>query len=1177
MRKALLAGLSVLVILMCSLFALTACNEKVSEISLDKNNMPQIVYVLGNDLDLSKGKLIVGDSSIALNSEGVEVSGYDKNKEGAQTLTITYGGKSTELQITVVPRFQPAEKYVYFIGEQFADAQPRLNITRDDGTRLSVNYSDAALTIENFDTSVAKDTLTLNAKYEKNGEKFEGSFDISVCEPQYTFRAPNKKEYGSHETKLDTTGLSLTIKSPDGSVTRNVRTTDLTFEGFNPAAATAQTPEAKNTITVKYRGNVAQTFEITVKYSDVSRFIDGAAKFSNLDWDCYRRPTSDNPEMALPASLSTADAQEALDLLETYFNFTKDQASYIKKSEIESVAHVALVYGYNVWMNTVKNSVYTDAFTTSASGIIEYVCDTPEKALAAAEKLGDETDEDTALLFSLGDMLTNEIFTDTDYFANTLVYNSKEDGQDVALTMGGLSNTLCDSSYMKKVAQVLEWSVNAYNELKDFASPADHSGWLTDEMAQLLKDNAVHIDEAYTTLTEINENAAMSDSIYPLINGWREQGDFFEILYRYYVADYLDDESEDPTSSLTKVSNLSGMMLPLPLNELRIQLNSAYAYQFIMQYMSENYDPSNPDTMLLMESTAFIIEYRNAEKATLEFLAKYITEDETSSSFDATYIFLYQAFLNDTLNEIYSGDFGYSQLLDSSIYDDDVLGLWTTYTELFLQYTEDNELITAETEEAKAFQAKVGEMFKAFANLMPNEQYNFLSSLNFMYSEGLPSLALYPIDGYLGSDFANFIYTYYAGALNINLTSDEEDTAYNVFTSLLLAMEGYANVDIEYFCTNMADAIAAHDGEWVGGLKDSAKFDELLGDVYNKYLDYYNMFKSELVPVYEIGEDGKPVVDEDGNYVQATDENGDPIFEKEWSYDESELGDNMGGYADEFKNLEISTANVSLAQTYIDLYSGSESMGMEYFLPFLASYEQMLASEKAILESGSEAVINAYYNMPFGSGISAEPLYNSVYDARTDYINNLSIMGLSQEEYEKLTGLRAFLAENASYFWTSLKLQMTAADAGSMFIFAGPEFEFTAENVTAITTAVLSLTPDEQFVLLYMDSTINLYHGGFVLAMEDIFEVDTQNTLLQSLMNLEITYIGYNSAVNAAEPDDETVATYKEEMLKYWDATEDIYENQLIVEEDKNEFDSYFGYVYNFLKDVCTALEGATV
>ena len=48
-------------------------------------------------------------------------------------------------------------------------------------------------------------------------------------------------------------------------------------------------------------------------------------------------------------------------------------------------------------------------------------------------------------------------------------------------------------------------------------------------------------------------------------------------------------------------------------------------------------------------------------------------------------------------------------------------------------------------------------------------------------------------------------------------------------------------------------------------------------------------------------------------------------------------------------------------------------------------------------------------------------------------------------------------------------------------------------------------------------------------------------------------------------------------MLKYWDATEDIYENQLIVEEDKNEFDSYFGYVYNFLKDVCTAPEGATV
>lgn len=140
MKKKVFAGISLLILLLCTLFAFAACGPNVTEISIDRNNMPQTVFVLGNDLDLSKGKLKVnGSSSISMNSPEVTVSGYNKNQEGTQTLTISYGGKTTELTITVVPRFRPAENYIYFIGEEYADAQPRLNITRDDGTQITVN------------------------------------------------------------------------------------------------------------------------------------------------------------------------------------------------------------------------------------------------------------------------------------------------------------------------------------------------------------------------------------------------------------------------------------------------------------------------------------------------------------------------------------------------------------------------------------------------------------------------------------------------------------------------------------------------------------------------------------------------------------------------------------------------------------------------------------------------------------------------------------------------------------------------------------------------------------------------------------------------------------------------------------------------------------------------------
>ena len=67
MKKALLTGLFTVLALACSLLVISACGGKtVNELSFDSDNMPQIVFVQGQELDLSKGRLIADGSIVQM-------------------------------------------------------------------------------------------------------------------------------------------------------------------------------------------------------------------------------------------------------------------------------------------------------------------------------------------------------------------------------------------------------------------------------------------------------------------------------------------------------------------------------------------------------------------------------------------------------------------------------------------------------------------------------------------------------------------------------------------------------------------------------------------------------------------------------------------------------------------------------------------------------------------------------------------------------------------------------------------------------------------------------------------------------------------------------------------------------------------------------------------------------
>ncbi len=1127
MKKGFLAGITVLILLLCAVMAFAACDTKVGSISIERNNMPQTTFVLGNELDLSKGKLTADGKSVPLTDSGVSVSGYDKNKEGEQTLTISYGGQTTTLVVNVVPRFRPADDYVYFLGETYADAQPRLNITRDDGTRITVNANDSGLKITGLDTSKTAEKLTLTAVYDKNDEHFEGSFDVSVADPVITFRKPSKLAYGSHERTLSMTGASLTLKNADGSATRNVASSELVLEGYDPKAVTAANKTATQTITVKYRGREMTTFDVTVEYSDVSLFIDTVANFPDEeDWDCYRQP-EDGSGMAYPDGVTEETFASAVEMLQLYLGLSRTDAAFISQDQLDAAARLAVVYGYNTWTKTMRTA-YADTFTVSEVGEISYTAtSTPALAESTAQRLNAKEDEVTKLVYQISELMNNETLLDK--CDSSYLYNSVVDGVQVTMTIKDLATYVYTPLQLNHIADLLELAVEAHESVAAIQTPAD--GWLNADLSA----HKATLDAVYDDcLVPIYESDVTDASVFPLINGWREKEDFFEIFYRCYMPDALDDDSATAESSLVHIANLSTMMLPVPLEELRTTYNSAYTVQLLMQTYAGMYDPESGDIPMILESTLFLYQFRQAEKETNEFLQAYQN--------DAVYYALYSSFLLESLNTLYSGEYGYYELAGNTGYDTELEALWDIYFDLYNQYS--NDAVT----DPDAFDQNVAKMFGQFVDLEPIQQYYFLTTLNYLYPDVMSVPVLSPYYGYLLSDFASFIYDYYCTKLGIDLDSAEESTAYDLFSGLLVALEAYANDDVETFCTYMQDMIELYNGKWETS-DQKAAFDEFLKPFYDKYVGYFELYEY----TQELDSEGKPAVDEDGQPVMS------------WTYHDEALGDTMGGYEQTFKEMEIATANTSLASTFID-------MGMDLYLPFLASYEQIVALEAEILGSNNESVINAYYHMKYGSTSYPEPLFNTAYEAKNSYLYYLEALGIDRAQYEEQTALRAFIREYANYFWTSASLQLDGS-SGMMLVFSGEKFEFNDANVKALINAFLSLTAEEQYAIITLD-TSNLYFGGLEAGMASIFDkktAETQGELLSQLLNTQIMYIAYSVEPDGSyEEEDGTEVTYKEALFELWETFETAYTETTA--ESKTEFDQFFKDLYDHMADAVSAL-----
>ena len=337
----------ILLILIVSTMLFTAVSCKgTPEIAVKEDAMPQLVHVLGEELDLSKGVLVVNQGKkteeIAMNAEGVEISGYDKNQLGEQTVTVSYNGASTTVTVTVVERMQVVD-YVsdYLVGDAFDTSKGRLRITKNDGTSYTVILNNAAVSIEGFDTSSAANGKTVTAKYTGTNESYETTFTVNVhAIDDITLQAPKKTAYSSHETGLNLDGGRIVLSGNNGTLKKEIKLTDtgITIEGFDLSVVNEENTSATQKINVIYDG-VTYSYDIKISYTSVSMFNDHAHEFAGIDWESETVPTID-------AELG----EFALELMDMYVQLSTADAILISDEDLLNVARVAVVYGYDAWL-----------------------------------------------------------------------------------------------------------------------------------------------------------------------------------------------------------------------------------------------------------------------------------------------------------------------------------------------------------------------------------------------------------------------------------------------------------------------------------------------------------------------------------------------------------------------------------------------------------------------------------------------------------------------------------------------------------------------------------------------------------------------------------------------------------------------------------------------------------
>ena len=192
-----------------------------------------------------------------------------KNKEGSQTITVTYGGKTAEFQVTVKEEVIPVTltginvkthpaKTTYKTGEELDLSGMVLTATYSDGSTKDITDT-TQFTVSGYDKN-KEGSQTITVTYEGKTAEFqvmvtEESLPVTLTGIKVKTQ-PAKTTYKTGE-ELDLSGMVLTATYSDGSTKDITDTTQFTVSGYD------KNKEGSQTITVTYEGKTAE-FQVMV-------------------------------------------------------------------------------------------------------------------------------------------------------------------------------------------------------------------------------------------------------------------------------------------------------------------------------------------------------------------------------------------------------------------------------------------------------------------------------------------------------------------------------------------------------------------------------------------------------------------------------------------------------------------------------------------------------------------------------------------------------------------------------------------------------------------------------------------------------------------------------------------------------------------------------------------------
>lgn len=769
----------IVLLLAVTVFVAVSCGKKnVDEILINDDGMPQLVYVLGEDLDLSNGLLQVKDGEetreIPMNSEGVSTSGYDKNKLGEQTVTVVYGGKSTQITVTVVERMTIANAVTdYLIGEELDITKGNAKITRNDGTSFTVNLNNPKMSFEGFDSSSAG-TVSVTVKYNAGSEVYSSSFSVEVhtVDSIVLTKAPTKGSYNSHESNdIDLTGGTITIRGNGGTIEKVIPLSSCTASGLDVSAVTEANSPCTQKITVTYVGQ-SVTYDVSVVYTDISKFKDKAAAFTDIDWSGSELPT-------IPADLG----ELSLELMRSYLELTKAQTNFISSAQKLAVARAAFLYG----MDRIDDDLIAleDAFYMNL-GQVTLVCKSYEKVEEALRILEDKDGD----IYTVTPILSGiiEQFAQDDFGGATFDSYAFISVEEYGLLSG-----------------MLQYALDLYNQFE--AIPED---WKT----QGIENFAAQIEDVYGFMYRSGYFDAAYAQIYYAISDWRQGDDIFDLLYTHYYN----------TENMDVVIELASVALPTVLDELLSYILKGVEkmYSFVTYY--DAYDTTEFLTYYYMavriseQIAASDDEMVKAlySKLPLNTLLGFTDED------DAIYYF-------DTIIEYLEiGEGGVQYCAISMFGTPDYHNLLDKYMDIVIKLYEDKNYVNT-----NEYGIAVEDLFATYLALSPAQQYNFLSSLNPMFYGMYPELAF---DAFIqeGEDytcqFVKIIHEYYRSKFS-------DSAAAEAYNNLVVAIEIYAQRStyedwISEFNTRYNKVKEIYN---VMSPEDQAVFDQYFRSLFNKY------------------------------------------------------------------------------------------------------------------------------------------------------------------------------------------------------------------------------------------------------------------------------------------------------------------------------------------------------